>query len=85
MATTVTDLKNWYRDGMKQKARYMIVVCDTFDHDDYPVYVARDEDFWKVHAEYNGKNMQRVMEVYDMSIPFSYQSTGRVNNVPERT
>ena len=46
----------------------MIVVVDTFDHGDYPVYVAAGQDAHTVAAGYNGKNMQRIMEVYDLRL-----------------
>lgn len=46
---------------------HLVVVCDTFDHEDYPVYVKLGQDVRKVVAEYNGPNMQRVMEVYDLT------------------
>jgi len=45
----------------------MIVVCDTFDYDDYPVYVAPGEDAREiVDKKYRGQNMQSMMEVYDL-------------------
>ena len=46
---------------------HLVVVCDTFDHEDYPVYVKLGQDVRKVVAEYNGPNMQKVMEVYDLT------------------
>jgi hypothetical protein len=67
MATTKGDILNWLQDGHERGATHMIVVCDTFDHDDYPVYVMPDEDVHKKESEYSGKNMQRVMEVYKLS------------------
>lgn len=82
MAASLADIAGWWDRGKEQKAAYMIVVCDTFDHDDYPVYVAPGDDFWKKHAEYNGKNMQRIMEVYDFSIPWSRQTQGFAMNTP---
>jgi hypothetical protein len=83
MAASLSDIAGWFERGKKGGSLYMIVVCDTFDHDDYPVYVDPGEDFWSVHAEYNGKNMQRIMEVYDLNKPWTSQSTGRVFNTPE--
>lgn len=44
----------------------MIVVCDTYDHDDYPVFVKPDENVKDKFNEYNQKDMQRVMEVYSL-------------------
>lgn len=47
----------------------MIVVCDSFDYEDYPVYVKKGEDVRAKHKEYiDGKHsMQRVMEVYSLN------------------
>jgi hypothetical protein len=73
MGTTVEDLKEWYAQAKKEKATYMIVVCDTFDHEDYPVYVKKGEDIHERVANYNGPNMQRIMEVYCMKKPFDKQ------------
>lgn len=42
----------------------MLVICDTFDYDDYPVYVKTEADCLMRHR--NPGDMQRVMEVYDL-------------------
>ena len=67
MGTSKEDIKRWLKQGKKEKATHVIVVCDTFDYEDYPVYVMKNEDVHKVYDEHNGKNMQRVMEVYNLS------------------
>lgn len=66
MATTKSDILGWLQEGQERGATHMIVVCDTFDYEDYPVYVMPDEDVRKRESEYNGKNMQKVMEVYKL-------------------
>lgn len=71
--TTKHDISRWFLAGVAKKATHMIVVCDTFDHDDYPVYVGTCQDVRRVEADYNGKNMQRVMEVYNMSADMETQ------------
>lgn len=63
MGTTREEIRQWLERGKTDGATHMIVVCDTFDHEDYPVFVKPDEDVRKVHEQYSG-NMQRVMEVY---------------------
>jgi hypothetical protein len=67
MGTTKEDIKEWIKRGQEQGATHMIVVCDTFDWDDYPVYVMPGEDARKKFESYNGANMQKVMEVYNLS------------------
>lgn len=57
---------------MQMGATHMIVVCDTYDWEDYPVYVSPDQDVHKIAAGHNG-NMQRVMEVYKLSMDMNAQ------------
>jgi hypothetical protein len=46
----------------------MIVACDTFDYEDFPVNVMPGEDPKKKAAEYDNPNkMLRLMEVYSLS------------------
>jgi len=84
MPTTREDLKRWFDAGKGDNFDFMIVVCDTFDHEDYPVHVSR-EGFWKRYDELRlGKNMQGIMEVYDLSKSWESQSNERVHNTPPR-
>ncbi len=66
MAATREDIVRWLSEGRKEKATHMVVVCDTYDWEDYPVYVLRNEKVREVYSEYDGKEMQRVMEVYSL-------------------
>lgn len=69
MGTTKTTLSNWFDAGKRQKATHMLVVCDTFNHENYPVYVKKDEYVHDVYDEYHGPNMQKVLEVYSLKKP----------------
>ena len=81
MATTREDIRAWLERGKTEGATHMIVACDTFDHEDYPVFVKPGQDVRKVYAEYNGPQMQRVMECYSYAMPLEEQiSAGRVFN-----
>ncbi len=74
--TSVQDIKNWYDQGVKDGAKYVIVACDSFDYTDFPVYVMEDESFTGTFTAYNDSSqMLRVMEVYDLSVPFLEQKT----------
>lgn len=64
--TTKQEIKNWLLEGKRQHATHMLVVCDTFDYEDYPVYVSRHEDVQTKYEQYSGPNMQRVMECYSL-------------------
>jgi hypothetical protein len=80
MSTTVDDLNRWFNKGKKEGATHMIIMCDTFDYDDYTVFVEPSEDVRTKCAEYSQKSMQKIMEVYDLSKTFASQSDGRVMN-----
>lgn len=62
---TVDELREWLNSERVEGCSHMIVVCDTFDYEDYPVYIQRGSDIQK---EINQRNSQfsRVMEVYDL-------------------
>ena len=73
MATTKSDIAQWFRTGLEDNKTHLIVVVDTFDHEDYPVYVARDQVARAVADKCNSESMQRVMEVYDLSMSMEDQ------------
>jgi hypothetical protein len=59
------DIKTWIAEGKETKADFLIVVCDTFSWENYPVY-ASIKTVKNEIAAHNGKNMQTIMEVYDL-------------------
>lgn len=73
MSTTKDDIRSWLERAKKNSASHVIIVCDTFDHEDYPVEVKQGEDVRAKYAEYNGRDMQRVMECYDLSLDIEKQ------------
>lgn len=75
--TSKSAIENWFDRGIAQGATHMIIVCDTFDHDDYPVFVMAHEDVRAREASYSGNNMQRVMEVYNLSVDKDIQMAQR--------
>ena len=78
--------QEWFQEGVKEGASHMIVVCDTFEYEDYPVYIKPEEDFWKAYESYDEVNMQHIMEVYDLAKEFEEQFDGalRAKNTPPR-
>lgn len=68
MTTTREMIGEWFDEGIKNNQKYMIVVCDTFDYEDYPVYVNSEEDFLKKQKECSLTGIRKIMEVYDLSL-----------------
>lgn len=63
---TVRDLARMFDDGVFMGATHMIIVCDTFDHTDFPEYVMPGQDVHRVEADAAQKPFQHVMEVYNL-------------------
>lgn len=72
MAASKQDIRGWFQRGLEIGATHMIVVCDTFDHEDYPVYVKPGEDPREQEKGYRGE-FSRVMEVYAMHLDMETQ------------
>ena len=73
MTATRDKISDWFDNGVSSGATHMLVVCDTFDHDDFPVYVggsdmlARHVTVGEVVREHSSRDkMLKVMEVYDL-------------------
>jgi hypothetical protein len=70
MAASRADISRWFDEGVANKATHLLVVCDTFDWDDYPVYVKGGaEEARKLADEYRQgrKSMQKLMEIYHLA------------------
>lgn len=87
MGTTKDEIRQWLKDGRENDATHVIIVCDTFDHTDYPVSVSRGTQVSDKLKEYNNPhnphNMQRVMEVYNLSMDLEKQLAERCAWHPE--
>ena len=86
MAATKQDISGWFDNGKSKGASHLLVVCDTFDYDDYPIYVENPVDFWVKYRLYDkATNMSKVMEVYDLNLAKDVQlNERRVWNVPSQ-
>ncbi len=74
MATTKENIRQWLEEGKEKLATHMIVVLDTFDYEDYPVYVTQSDNLEKEIAKHSNSNeMSRVIEVYSYKLPLEPQ------------
>jgi hypothetical protein len=87
MATTKEDLREWLLAGKEKGEKYMLVYCDTFDNTDYPIYAKDCIEFWEIYGEktFTGKDMKRLMEVYDLSLDIETQlKEARAYHLPSK-
>ena len=75
MGTTKDDLRNWFRHGVASDHKYLIVLCDTFDWTDYDKYA--DTAVQAKAITSNPGSMQKVMEVYDLTMDMETQLAER--------
>lgn len=66
MAITKEEISNYFDQGVKNKYDYLFIVCDTFDYEDFPVYVKKD-DYQKEFDRIRNAEMTSITEVYDLS------------------
>lgn len=76
MGTSKDDVRDWFKEGISKRATHLIVVCDTYDYEDYPVYVMPDQDVREEESNYNRVNLQKIMEVYNLSRDVEEQING---------
>ena len=63
--TTRVTIKNWFKRGILDNKKYMIVWCDMFDYEDYPEYYNTRKG--AIAARDNPEEMQKYMESYNLS------------------
>lgn len=75
MSTTPEMIRGWFMAGRQMGATHMIVACDTFDWDDYPVYVMPGQDVREISQKYDVGHypMQKIMEVYALHLDLDAQ------------
>ncbi len=75
-AATKIDIIEWINRAKKENARWLLIVSDDYDYSDYPISFKEDEMnkcLEKISDVKQGKNMQRLMEVYDLKKPIEDQ------------
>jgi len=81
---TKKEIGKWFDAGKKANARYMLIVCDSFSYEDYPVLVEEGDDVNERIKQVRRSPMQRIMEVYDLSMSKTEQlKMPRVFNFPK--
>lgn len=76
MATTKSEIRGWLERAKKDGCCYVLVVEDTFDHSDYPVFIVAPSDL-PVQLHTHSMNMQKVRECYSMAIDLEKQLAER--------
>ena len=73
MAASKQQNREWVERGVKTGATHVIIVYDSWDYEDYPVYVEKGQSVQNEIDRRNGRNMLSVMEVYNLSMDIEAQ------------
>lgn len=73
MAASKEQIREWVERGVKTGATHVIIVYDRWDYEDFPVYVDPNKSVHEKLSYYQGDDMSRVMEVYDLSMDIEAQ------------
>jgi hypothetical protein len=63
MTATRDDVNRWIDTAKSKGCKFIISVCDTFDWDDFPVYIKDLNELILKVDNYNGTNMQTINEI----------------------
>lgn len=87
--TTREDIKQWFDEGVQQRAAFLVVATDQFSWEDYPVYVGPTADVSAVVKGLQEAELSGVMEVYDLSADrdgqLANKRTWAIENPPPRS
>jgi predicted transcriptional regulator len=73
MAATKERIQRWFKEGQSKDAHHMLVITDTYEYEDYPMYVMKNEDTRKKIKEIRENETQVVQEIYDLSLDMNVQ------------
>lgn len=72
------DIAKWVFEAKEDpKCTHVIIVCDDFQWEDYPVEVLEHQNIDEEMKKYAFVNMQRIMEVYSMKMDLAIQLAER--------
>lgn len=71
--TTKDEIGEWIHGAIDKGASHLIVVCDRFWHEDYPVSVMSNENIRQRIADIETHGMQNPIEVYNLNMDIEEQ------------
>lgn len=72
MSATRQEIKEWLEEAKRKGSTHLIVACDTFDYDNYPIYISPQQDGVK-EFEAIFDESTTVDEVYNLSMDIEAQ------------
>ena len=76
MSANKAKIWTWIESAQESNT-HVLIVRDTFDNENYPVYVEEDEDANERVKFFNDKQMSKVDEVYNLKMDHKKQINSR--------
>jgi len=67
LATRKEIREDWFERGVEEKQDYLLVICDTSNYEDYPVF-CKEEDLDDMTKYYENASMQEKLAVYNLKL-----------------
>ncbi len=61
------ETRAWFNDGRQMKAAFMVVIYDSLNARDYPIFIADPKKVKDAIKDASRAPMQRLLEVYDLN------------------
>lgn len=61
------EVRAWFNDGKQAEASFMIVVYDTLNGIDYPIFVDDPDKVKNAISDVSRAPMQRLLEIYNLN------------------
>ena len=65
--TTRQEIEDWFIGGQEVGAAFMVVACDKFSHEDYPIYASDIAEARKIVEGKAMRDLSGIHEVYDLN------------------
>jgi len=56
----------WLKNADRKNDDYLMIVCDTFEYEDYPVYCKASELFNNISKYNNYNEMSKIMDIIEL-------------------
>lgn len=73
MTATLQVIERWLQSAKEKGASHLIIAVDTYDYENYPVYVGYNEDVNEEIERVQSQSMQGIDEVYNMQMDINEQ------------
>jgi len=73
MTATLQDIHRWIAKAKEKGASHLIIAVDTYDHENYPVYIGYNENIKKEIGRIRSAELQGIDEIYNMSMDIDKQ------------